>query len=192
MMGAENAGIEVLQLMTKAMEALDDARTRVAEWIAQKDGVSHFGQPGSSDGSSYDRRPPSARKDVSSVNANGESKAARVNEIVNLIRSSELAEIIESRILDNENRVNRVLLPLYIVHKHFNNDLALSAREIADVTRLLGTPVLQENVSKTLRESAARFISIEGNGSPKRFKLIRRGVQHMEGLLSGRTESDPE
>lgn len=111
-----------------------------------------------------------------------EESKARIREIVKQVRTIDDAQRIERYILDSTNQVNRALLPLFIVQKYMNDEFALSAAEIAEVTKLLKVPMKPENVSKALRNGGAKFTTIEGE-ILKTFKLIRRGVQHIESLL---------
>jgi hypothetical protein len=178
-----------------ALEPLEaEERKRVISWAAQKYGVVEAKSV--ADGEHTDRPERSAsrrrRARTSATVQHDEGPGAPIKDIVNAIRTSERAELIEKNVLDRQDQLNRVLLPLFIVHTTLNDHCALSARDIAEVLRLLSVPVARENVSKMLREPGARFVTIESEGSPKRFKLIKRGAVHMESLLSARHPADAE
>lgn len=57
-----------------------------------------------------------------------------LNEIVNLVKNCDEAEAIEKNILDRASAVDRVLLPLYVVHEHQANRLGLTSGEISRIT----------------------------------------------------------
>jgi hypothetical protein len=106
--------------------------------------------------------------------------------VVNQIKSSSSAEAIESKILDQRSQMNRILLPLFIINMEMNDEFGLTSGEIAKVTRQLGVPVGQPDVSKILAKEAARYVlgdSARTPGRPVRYKLSRRGVQYVESLL---------
>ena len=54
-----------------------------------------------------------------------------ITEVVNIIRSCSEAEVIETKILDKSGQVNRVLLPMYIVHEHLGNNHELSSGAVS-------------------------------------------------------------
>jgi len=117
------------------------------------------------------------------------SKAQRepgvaLHEIVNCVRDCDEAEKIETRILGSRSQVDRTLLPLYIVHKHLDGRFALAASDIAEICKELGVPVAPANVAKMLRGPASKFVMVESGGPPKRFKVNRRGGEHLATLLS--------
>jgi hypothetical protein len=106
--------------------------------------------------------------------------------VVNAIKSSEHAELIEQKILDQRNQLNRVLLPLFIVHEELGNKYELTSGDIAKITRELGVPVGQPDVSKTLAGEASRFVlgdKTRSRGKAVRYKMMRRGVQYLAGVL---------
>ncbi|MEQ8194020.1 MAG: hypothetical protein RIB59_05995 [Rhodospirillales bacterium] len=111
-----------------------------------------------------------------------------LNEIVNLIKSCDEAEAIEKQILDKAGLVNRSLLPLYIIHEHFNNKFGLTTGEISAVTADLGVKISTPNVSTTLSKTASRYVQgdrLRKRGQIVRYLLSRKGVQYLKGVLSG-------
>src|ERR1051325_7259642 len=70
--------------------------------------------------------------------------------IVNSLRSCDEFDAIEQKILDKPNRLNRVLLPMYIVHEYMNNAFGLTSGDIDRVTTQLGVRVATNNASDTL------------------------------------------
>jgi hypothetical protein len=106
--------------------------------------------------------------------------------LVNQIKSSESAEAIEKRILDERSQLNRILLPLYVVHTEMDNRYGLTSGEIAKITRELGVPLGQPDVSKILAGDASRYVlgdAARVRGRPVRYKLSRRGVQYVAAIL---------
>ena len=114
-------------------------------------------------------------------------------EIINLIRNSNDAEIIEATILDRTSQVNRVLLPLYIVHEHMNNSFGLTSGDISKITVNLGIPIQSPNVSNTLSGTASRYVmpdKVRKQGQPVRYKLSRRGVKYLTSVIHGTEDGD--
>jgi hypothetical protein len=111
-----------------------------------------------------------------------------VSQIVNLIKTCDQADAIETNILDRTSVVDRTLLPLYIVHEHLDNSVALTSGEISTITSDLGVPIATPNVSTTLSTTASRYVvgdKIRKQGNPVRYKLSRRGVQYMKTVIKG-------
>ena len=99
---------------------------------------------------------PKVKKAASSSTT--ESNATDITEIVNLVKSCDEAEDIEARILDKSSQVDRVLLPLYVVHEHLDNSHALSSGDVTAVTTQLSVPVAQPNASRTLSGTASKYV----------------------------------
>jgi len=111
-----------------------------------------------------------------------------LSEIVNLIKSCDEAEAIESRILDRISQVDRTLLPLYIVHEYLKNNYPLTSGDISKVTTDLGIPLAIANVSRTLSNTASKYVigdKVRKRGQPVRYKMSRRGVQYLKGVIQG-------
>jgi len=107
--------------------------------------------------------------------------------IIETIRNCDDAEAIEQHILDKTSQVNRILLPLYIIHEHLENAFGLSSGEISRITTDLGVPVQQPNASRTLSGTASKYVigdSVRKKGQIVRYKLSRRGVQYLSEVLS--------
>lgn len=108
-------------------------------------------------------------------------------EIVNLVKTCDQSEAIENAVLDHLNIMNRVLLPLFIVHEHKGNSIGLTSGEIGKITKQLGVPVSQPNASRCLSGSAKPYVigdSIRIKGQPVRYKLSRRGLQYFRECLT--------
>ena len=107
-------------------------------------------------------------------------------EIVNHVKNCDEAEIIETRVLDQIGLVNRILLPLYIVHRYMDGEYGLSSGEISRITVELGTPVSTSNTSRYLSGAAGRYVmgdKVRKKGQMVRYSLNRRGLQYMQGVL---------
>jgi len=109
-------------------------------------------------------------------------------EIVNKAKSCDEAEIIEARVLDKSSQVDRVLLPLYLIHEYFQNQFGLTTGEISAFTTELGSQVSGPNVSHTIRGPASKYVLVDVAGAREgatRYKLNRRGVAYMKTVLGG-------
>ncbi len=111
-----------------------------------------------------------------------------LTEIVNLVKSCDEAEAIETQILDRISQVDRTLLPLYIVHEYLENEYPLTSGDISRVTTDLGIPLATANVSRTLSNTASKYVigdKVRKKGQPVKYKLSRRGVQYIKGVIQG-------
>lgn len=118
----------------------------------------------------------------------GKTKAEEVDllEIVNLVKNCDEAESIEDNILDRTSAVNRILLPLYIVHEYLDNKYGLTTGDVSKITTDLGIPVSTSNVSHCFSGTAARYVirdKVRKKGQPGRYKLSRRGLQYLKEVL---------
>jgi len=124
-----------------------------------------------------------------------EDNAADINGLVNTIKTCAESELIESRVLDSNSQLDRILLPLYAVAKHYDNDFGLTTGDISRVTAELGVRVSTSNVSKVMsKSSVSRFVlgdQVRRKGTPVKYKLSRRGIQYMDGVL-GPPEADAQ
>ncbi len=143
--------------------------------------VALYGQrPSKSSGPTQARRSEAPDSEVS-------SGPVDIPKIVELIKDSEESAIIDQRILDARDVMNRVLLPLYVVNKYIDPMMGLTSGEIAKVTDQLGVKVAISNASKTLSGSAKAYVTgdaVRKRGAAVRYRLTRRGVQRMEELLA--------
>ncbi len=130
------------------------------------------------------RRPPAAK----SSTGTGDNDLVDHSGIVNLIKTCDEAEAIETQILDRASQVDRTLLPLYIVHEYLKNEYGLTSGDVSKVTTDLGIPIAMPNASNTLSSTASRYVignKVRKRGQPVRYKLSRRGVQYLESVLEG-------
>lgn len=128
------------------------------------------------------------RRQKQSQKAITKAPVDHITQIVNLIKECNEAASIEENILDRTSVVNRVLLPLYIVHEYMNNDIWLQSGDISKITKELGVHIFQPNVSRTLTETASRYVTADRTRKGKRvikYKLNRRGVNYLKGVLQG-------
>lgn len=120
--------------------------------------------------------------------APNESDILDITQIVNLVKSCNEAEGIEAHILDKSSQVDRVLLPLYIVHEYLDDAHALSSGDVTAVTTQLSVPVAQPNASRTLSGTASKYVigdSTRKKGSAVRYKLNRRGAKYLRSVITG-------
>jgi hypothetical protein len=108
--------------------------------------------------------------------------------IVNNVKDCDLAEEIEKNILDKNSRVDRVLLPLFVVSKYMGGEPPLTSGDISRITVDLGVPISQPNVSSTLSGTASKYVMgdrTRRKGQAVRYKISRRGAKYMEKVISG-------
>lgn len=111
-----------------------------------------------------------------------------LSEIINLVKNCDEAEAIETKILDRISQVDRILLPLYIVHEHLNNAFSLTSGEISQITQNLGIPLQQPNISNALSGTASKYVigdKVRKKGQAVRYKLSRRGLKYLAAVLRG-------
>lgn len=107
--------------------------------------------------------------------------------IIARIKDSPSADQIADRILDRSSAVDRILLPLYIIHEHFGNSFGLTSGEIGGITRDLGTPISTANVAHALSGSASRYVigdKVRKRGVPVRYKLSRKGLLYIKTIIT--------
>ncbi|MCH9695182.1 MAG: hypothetical protein K0U72_11800 [Gammaproteobacteria bacterium] len=129
-----------------------------------------------------------AKKSSGGTSAKSTGDVIDLTEIVNHIKNCDEAEAIETQILDRTSLVNRTLLPLYIVHEHLDDHEGLTSGDISRATIDLGIPIGTPNVSRTLSNTASKYVmgdKVRKKGRPVRYKLSRRGVQYMKKVLDG-------
>jgi len=110
-------------------------------------------------------------------------------EIVHLAKTCDEADAIAEQVLDKRSAVNRILLPLFLVHEHKSNAYGLTSGQISKVLKELGTPMDVRNVSTILSGPAKGLVTgdkVRTQGQAVSYKIIRRGVQHFKQALSGK------
>jgi len=120
------------------------------------------------------------------------STSVELSNIVNLVKNCDEADQIETNILDRSSRVDRILLPLYILQKFGAHDPGLTSGEIAKVTRELGVPVSQSNASTALSSAASKYVmgdKVRRKGETVRYRLSRRGAQYIEQVIGGKSSA---
>jgi hypothetical protein len=176
-----SAETQAMQEVESVLEALEpEARKRIISWVAQKYGFSELNND-------IKAKPPRAarkRKGHASAVSIHQNEGARIpiKAIANLIRSHEHAEMIEQNILDRRDLLNRILLPLFVVHKNMNDQSALTAQDIVAVLKHLNVSIAPPNVTKVLRRESG-FVIHDPDEHPKRFKLSRKGIARLEEVL---------
>lgn len=116
-------------------------------------------------------------------------EADRVHQVSTQVKSSGQFDAIESKILDQRSQLNRILLPLFIIHEEMDSAFGLTSGDIAKITRELGVPIGRPDVSKLLAKEASKYVMGDRtrvHGKPVRYKISRRGVQYIESLLVDR------
>jgi hypothetical protein len=139
---------------------------------------------------------PSKKNSFAQLTASDKKKTAKkkqlenasdnLTKIVNLIKECDEADSIEENIIDRISQVDRVLLPLYIIHKYMDNSIALQSGEISKITKDLGIPISQPNASRTLSGTAARYVmgdKVRKGKQAVKYKLNRRGANYLKGVI---------
>lgn len=162
--------------------------------------LAHYGSgaaqsPGKEDALAARKRrkaKPSSNSSQPTGGADGGS-TPNLAEIVNLTKTCDEAENIETQILDRASQVDRTLLPLYIVHEHLKNQFGLSSGDVSKITTDLGVPIATANASRTLSGTAAKYVmgdAVRKRGQAVRYKLSRRGVQYMKTVIAGKSDEN--
>ena len=139
------------------------------------------------------RRKKGAAPKASQATADAAPASANLSDIVAMVKNCEEAEAIEHQVLDRTGQVDRTLLPLYIVHEHFDNAFGLSSGEVNKITTDLGVPLSQPNASKTLSGTASKYVigdRVRRKGQPVKYRLSRRGVQYIRSVIRGTSGED--
>lgn len=111
-----------------------------------------------------------------------------VMELVQIAKTCDEADVIEQKIIDQRNIVNRVLLPLYLIYKYKNNESQMTSGEISKFWRELSVPLDQGNASRTLSNDAKSYVvgnQARVKGRAVGYKIVRRGFQLIEQVLAG-------
>ena len=122
------------------------------------------------------------------VSTGSEEQSDAVLDVVTSIKESDDAEAIEQNVLDRSSQIDRILLPLYIIQKHYSNKFGLTTGEIAKILTELGVPIHVANVSTAIKSSASKYVvsdKVRKQGQAGRYKLSRRGFQYMSTVIDG-------
>ena len=138
--------------------------------------------------------PPRSRKIRQETNTANDQPHSQIDlaQIANAAKECDEWEGIETQILDKSSQIDRTLLPLYIVQQHLENTVALTSGQISKVITMLGVPISQANVSHVLAGGAARYVigdKVKKKGQAVKYRLSRRGMQHMKHLICGTPET---
>jgi hypothetical protein len=164
--------------------------------------LSHYGSaavstPTSASGEGAAARPKRRSKAASKAEPRVEGKSTgttpNLAEIVNLAKTCDEAEAVETQILDRTSVVDRTLLPLYIVHEHLDNRFGLTSGEVSRITTDLGVPVSQPNASTALSGTASKYVigdKVRKKGQPVRYKLSRRGLKYVKAVIGGKSDEN--
>lgn len=110
-----------------------------------------------------------------------------VQEVVIRIKNHAFADAIGANILDKKSLVNRVLLPLFVVHEEVGGTMYITSGEIRSVLKELGISASLPNISNTLSGSASKYVMKEKRvikGGKGKYRLTRPGVQYVKALLA--------
>ena len=139
-------------------------------------------------------RAPAGRK-ATTRTAQAANKTAKASPtdlavVVNLIKTCDEAEVIETNILDRPSRVDRVLLPLYVLKKHTQDTSGLTSGEIGKITKELGVPVSTPSTSAALAGPASKYVmgdKVRKKGETVHYTISHRGVTYLEKVLQKKT-----
>lgn len=108
-----------------------------------------------------------------------------LSEIVNSIKSCKEADLI------GQNRisvVDRVLLPLYIIHTYLSPSQGLTSGEISKILSELGIGIHVPNISNTLSSTASKYVlgdKMRKKGQPVRYRISRKGMDYLKTVITG-------
>ncbi|MCX5904939.1 MAG: hypothetical protein NTV89_16040 [Proteobacteria bacterium] len=125
--------------------------------------------------------------------AKAQTEEFSISEIVKHVKDCDEADEIESRILETTSQVNRILLPLFVVHVYMGASHRLTTGDISAVTKELGIPIHVANVSNALKGSAARYVigdTVRRRGQPVRYLLSRRGLKYIQNVIKGKSDGE--
>ncbi len=106
--------------------------------------------------------------------------------VVQRIKKSSHFKAIETKILRESNQINRILLSSYFGESIFRQE-GLTTGEIESITKALGVPLRQTNISAQMKRYSALY-TIDGTGVPRRgivvhYRLNQQGRKKFETLL---------
>ncbi len=113
--------------------------------------------------------------------------------IVNHIKTCDQTDQIDKEILRKRNRVNRVLLPLYIVKEHMGDSYGLTSGDIKKVLHELGVSLSHGNVSSALSGIAKKYVigdKTRVSGVAVRYKLSVHGLPLIKKVIQGEGVDD--
>ncbi|MBI5953473.1 MAG: hypothetical protein HY865_17605 [Chloroflexi bacterium] len=132
-----------------------------------------------------------AKKKKSPIQTQTSKNKFDVLKIINTLRDCNEADNIEKNVLDKPSELNRVLLPLYILEKHLHDEIGLTTSEISKVAIKLGVKVSRQNSLRAIKFTGPKYVFTDAEGARiPRYRLNRRGVQYMEGVINGTNISD--
>ncbi|OGP25759.1 MAG: hypothetical protein A2X99_05580 [Deltaproteobacteria bacterium GWB2_55_19] len=111
-----------------------------------------------------------------------------ISTLVNTLKSSDEIKLIEKNVLDRSIVIDRVLLPLYILHKDFDDKFPLTSGEISKIFSQLGITIFQSNVARTLSSTASKYVigdKIRAKGQAVRYRLSRLGMKYISSVIKG-------
>jgi len=177
-------------IVAKATIKLPNGTLVVVEGTTEdvKELLEFYGGSDTREGTARHKEPKAEGKAGAGPKESAGSGRPDLAEIIGLIKNCAEAGVIGSKILDRTSLVDRVLLPLYIVHEHLGNKYALTSGEISRITADLGIRVATPHASTTLSGSASKYVigdSVRKKGKAVRYKLSRPGLQYLKGVLKG-------
>jgi hypothetical protein len=145
----------------------------------------HYGRPSGV----AQRIPKSVANGSGHVGATGdeENDELDVAAIAAIVRDCDESEVIEGRILDHNDVLNRVLLCLWVVHKYVSQTMGLTSGDVERITNQLGVKIAGSNASNVLSGKAKSYVAgdvVRKRGGKVRYRLNRRGVQYFENVLN--------
>lgn len=136
------------------------------------------------------RKVSGKRSETKSHSENNDSLAPKdLGKIVTAIKNDDNYESIEKNILDKRSQVDRVLLPLYAIQKHFSNAHELSSGEVSKILKNLGIQITQPNVAITFSRGASKFIlgnKLRKKGSKVHYRISRSGEKYLARIIEGK------
>lgn len=167
--------------------AIDGSPEEVAKILALYGGaISKAGGPSSSTPTRPKQKTNATKKEASPLKESSTRSSVDLAAIIETIKNCDEADNIETEILDKTSQVNRILLPMFIVHEYMNNGFTMTSGELSQVLKDLGTPIHRSNISNILSKTASRYVigdKVRKQGQAVHYKLSRPGVQYLKKVL---------
>lgn len=130
----------------------------------------------------------SSRKVVESTSDNGDEVAeSTLTEIITSINDADNFKDIEKHVLDQRDRLPRILMCYYFAHKH-QSDPALITTHVERITEHFRVRIAASNVAKVIREGASQYLTgdrVRKRGVATNYKINRTGIDAFEKIMRG-------
>jgi len=115
-----------------------------------------------------------------------EAKSIDIPGIINHIKEADDFDIIDSKVLDKQNRLPKIMMCMYHAAK-FKHDSYLTTGQVEQITDQLGVKIKTSNVSTAIKDNLKYFNNknVRKKGQVVYYKLNRNGEKAFEKILKG-------